>query len=272
MAVFRIGTAGADSRLRSVRWLDWQRRAAGRLGWVEAGLTFFYPDLCQLCRAEPASSGQGYVGLQCRREVRLLQGPRCERCGLPFEGELTQVFTCANCRDMELHFSRARAAVAARGLMLDLIHRWKYSRALWFEPFLAELLSAAAGPTLLQEGWDLVVPVPLHPVREREREFNQAERLARRLARQHGLPLLTGVVSRGMDTRPQTRLSREARAENMRSVFQPGRSAQAAEGRRVVLVDDVLTTGATASACARVLRRVGAAEVCVWTLARGLLH
>ena len=212
------------------------------------------------------------MGPGCRQEVRLLQGPCCNRCGLPFSGALTEGFTCANCGDMTLHFTRARAAAAAQGPLLEIIHRWKYSRALWFEPYLAELLGAAAAAAVATEGWNLIVPVPLHPAREREREFNQAEHLAGHLAGATGLRLASGVVARGFRTHTQTRLSREDRAANMRAVFEPGRRAQVAAGRRVVLVDDVLTTGATANACAQVLQRLGAAEVCVWTLARGLLH
>src|SRR5438552_1244346 len=82
-----------------------------------------------------------------------------------------------NCRDTELHFSSARSAVIANEVALDVIHRYKYSRALWFEPFLADLLIRAAAAELTHAKWDAIVPVPLHPTKERDREFNQAERL-----------------------------------------------------------------------------------------------
>ncbi len=238
---------------------------------AEAALTFFYPDLCQYCRQARATRAEGYVCANCWRNVRFIVPPKCERCGLPFEGAITDKFECANCREMELHFSSARSAVAAKGMVLEIIHRWKYSRALWFEPFLADLLRREAVPALREERWDLIVPVPLHRHKESEREFNQAEHLARHLSFATSLPA-AALLRRVASTRTQTLLSRAQRCANTRRAFAPGPSAEAARGRRIVLVDDVLTTGATTSACAEVLRACGAAEVCVWTVARGLLH
>jgi ComF family protein len=201
--------------------------------------------------------------------VRFIKAPFCERCGLPYEGEITTAFECANCRDMELYFCSARSAVTAKGVTLEIIHRFKYQQALWFEPFLVDLLVRAAKPALQNENWDLVVPVPLHPTKEREREFNQAERIASGLARALQLPVRTDLVRRVLPTRTQTQLTKLQRAANVRRAFAAGNSAKL-RGERVILIDDVLTTGATTSACARVLRSVGAGEVCVWTVARGL--
>jgi len=113
------------------------------------------------------------------------------------------------------------------------------------------------------------VPIPLHATKEREREFNQAERLARRLSRATGIPVARGLVRRVVATRTQTRLSREERIANVRHAFAMGKGKRL-DGERIVLLDDVFTTGATSSACARVLRAAGAGEVCVWTVARGI--
>lgn len=239
---------------------------------AESALTFFYPDICQYCLEARATRTDGYVCSGCWRNVRFIVPPRCERCGLPFEGEISDAFECANCQEMELHFSYARSAIAAKGMVLEIIHRWKYQRHLWFEPFLAGLLIREAAPALREEGWDLVAPVPLHPQKQAEREFNQAEHLAAHLAKAIALPVNRKLVRRVTPTRTQTKLSRTERADNMRRAFAPGPQSEAARGRRIVLVDDVLTTGATTSACAKVLKASGAREVCVWTVARGLLH
>jgi len=237
--------------------------------WLEAGLGFFYPNRCQLCDSESATVADGYVGTECWQNVRFIKPPFCERCGLPYEGEITTNFECGNCREMDLHFQAARASVAAGKVVLEVIHRYKYQRALWFEPFLADLLVRAAGSPLLSGNWDLIVPVPLHPLKQREREFNQAERLALALGGATDIPVNTKLLRRVEPTRTQTLLSREQRAANVRNAFAMRRACRL-HGERVVLVDDVLTTGATTSACARVLRAAGADEVCVWTVARGL--
>jgi competence protein ComFC len=238
-------------------------------GWSNAGLSFFYPEVCQLCGRGRAGPAAGYVDEECRRQVRFIEPPFCRLCGLPFEGAVTQEFRCGNCRDLDLHFDWARSAVLARGPVLEAIHRYKYGRQLWFEKFLASLLVDAAAPSLSPAQWDCLVPVPLHPLKEREREFNQAERLGRRLSEATGIPLTARLLRRVRPTRTQTLLSRSERAENMRRAFALRREGSL-EGRRCLLVDDVLTTGATTSACARVLREAGAPAVAVWTVARGL--
>ena len=237
--------------------------------WLEAGLSFFYPEVCQICEERRATAAEGFVCTHCWQQVRFIKAPFCERCGLPYAGDITTPFECANCREMELHFRSARSAVAVRGVVLEVIHRYKYQHTLWFEPFLAGLLVRAAVPELAGKKWDMLVPVPLFPARKREREFNQAERLADRLGEAARLPVIKNLLRRVMDTRSQTLLTRQQRAANVRHAF-AARHHRKLHGERIVLVDDVFTTGATTSACAKVLLAVGAGDVCVWTVARGL--
>ena len=176
---------------------------------------------------------------------------------------------CSNCQDLDLNFEWARASVVATPFMLEVIHRYKYSRALWYEPFLAELLVRGFLEGGVAPDWDAIVPVPLHPARLREREFNQAERLAERLAAVLNVPVARDWVRRVIPTRTQALLDRRQRSKNVSRAFavtEPRRVA----GRRLAVLDDVFTTGATTSALSRVLRQTGAESVVVWTLARGL--
>ncbi len=237
--------------------------------WTEAALGFIYPAVCQLCNSARATAVDGYVCSACFQRVRFVKPPFCERCGLPFQGEFTTTFECSNCREMELHFSAARSAVVAKDVVLEVIHRYKYSRALWFEPFLADLLIRASAAELTRANWDAIVPVPLHPTKERDREFNQAQRLAACLSRATGIPLHANWLRRIEPTRTQTLLSRAERAANVQRAF-AARPGLRLNGERIVLIDDVFTTGATTSACARVLKAAGAGDVCVWTVARGI--
>lgn len=232
-------------------------------------LNLLYPPVCQLCHQQRAEARDGFVCGKCWSHVRFIRAPFCERCGLPFAGEFTTEFNCTNCHEMELHFSSARSAVVAKSVVLEAIHRFKYSNALWFENFLADLLVREAAPVLIDEKWDCIVPVPLHPVKLREREFNQAALLAAPLARAIKIPLKTTILNRVHPTATQTLLTRDERAANMKDAFVVRKGTRLDE-KRIVLVDDVFTTGATTNACAKALRGAGAAEVCVWTVARGL--
>ena len=234
----------------------------------DAALNFIYPPVCQVCREERAGIKEGYVGGKCWSQVRFLTAPFCERCGSPYEGSIGRPFVCGNCQDIPFHFRFARSAVVANPLVLTVIHRYKYNRALCFEPFLADLLIRQAVPSLKNGKWDMIVPVPLHPAKKREREFNQAERLARHLSRATHIPVNEDLVRRVQATETQTRLNRTERAGNVQNAFAP-RSPKKLNGEKIILLDDVLTTGATTSACARVLRRAGAGDLCVWTVARG---
>jgi ComF family protein len=242
-------------------------------GWavllIERALSLLYPEVCQLCSEAKATRLEGYVCAGCRAKVRRIEPPFCSRCGRPFEGEITQPFECGNCEGVEYYFSSARAAGIASGVVLEAIHRYKYQRALWIEPFLSELLISQARPALAGQAWDWIVPVPLHATKQREREFNQAVRLGARLSAAVGIPMHKHLLRRVLPTRTQTLLSREERRVNVRGAFALHREA-CVNGARLVLVDDVLTTGATANACAGALAEAGAAEVCVWTVARGI--
>jgi ComF family protein len=237
--------------------------------WFNAGLSLIYPEACQLCGNERAKVQDGLVCTKCWSQVRFIRPPFCRRCGLPFAGDLTTEFECSNCRELELHFTSARSAVVAKTVVLEAIHRFKYQRALWFEDFLADLLLREAVPGLREQAWDFIVPVPLHPLKFREREFNQAARLANRLGTALKIPVTENILQRITPTRTQTKLTRDERAKNMHGAFAVRKGADLA-GKRLIVMDDVFTTGATTNACVKALRGAGAAEVCVWTVARGL--
>lgn len=241
--------------------------------WINGVLGFVFPEVCQICGDRRARKDDGYVCEECWSQpgaLQFIRKPFCDRCGLPFPGEITAGFECSNCHGMKLYFSSARSSVVAARLVKDVIHRFKYQQHVWFEPFLADLLLRELEPWNRISGrWDCLIPVPLHPQKEREREFNQSQRIATAVSAQLNIPTVSNAVKRVRATETQTHLSRNKRAANMRKAFAiTGRFPL--NGKRVILIDDVFTTGATTNACARVLRKAGAEEVCVWTVARGI--
>ena len=248
-------------------------RPDGGLGlgvWAEVILGLVYPPICAVCHQERADRHHGYVCDACQGAVRRITEPCCQRCGMPFSGKIIGSQTCAACRRDSWAWDEARAAVVAEGIALECIHRLKYQKEPWFGTFLSGLLMEAALPRLINHPWQGVVPVPLHRVKQREREFNQAERLAAPLARALGVALETDRVRRREATSSQTSLSREDRIRNMRAAFEPVGTPRI-HGSWII-VDDVLTTGATTDGVAAVLKNLGAERVVVWAVARATLE
>jgi len=249
-------------------FIDRCRNAVGTL--AEGLLGLVYPPACALCHERRALPASGHVCDTCRDRVRRISGPVCPRCGLPFSGSVTGApGPCADCRDASPPWDRARAAVHAEGIALEAIHRLKYQREPWFATFLSGLLVEAALPDLADRQVQGIIPVPLHPVRRREREFNQAERLGLPLAMALGVEVVTDRVQRVEPTRNQATLDRRERRLNVRSAFGP--RGQGRLAGHWVVVDDVLTTGATAAAVCGVLRQMGASQITVWAVARATL-
>ncbi len=246
--------------------------------YASAFLDLIYPRRCEVCE-KPLEAGREFAARwlcdACLDDLPRIAPPFCRLCGEPYDGTYTGEFRCGNCADLKLHFDFAVSAYHAEGAMRKLIHKFKYQRRLHLRGLLTQLLGRVFADARLAEldkaAWTLV-PVPLHHARERERQYNQAWELCRELSRVTGWPALN-AMQRVRPTTAQASLSRNQRIENLRGAFAITKSAlkkKSLTGRNVLLVDDVLTTGSTATECARILKReAGVEKVVVITVARG---
>lgn len=232
---------------------------------VRAAVDAVLPPRCLGCGE--AVENTGTLCGRCWSALTFLSPPCCACCGFPFPYAAPAGTLCPACTRMPPAFDRARAVFryddASRALVLGFKHADETHAAPAYGRWLAR-----AGPALVGDA-DLIAPVPLHRWRLLSRRYNQSALLARALARETGGRLAVDLLVRHRHTPQQGRLSALARRRNVRGAFalRPG-WAGAVNGRRVLLVDDVLTTGATVEECARILRRRGAAAVDVLTLAR----
>jgi ComF family protein len=270
------------------------RHCLGRM--ARTGLDAILPAVClgcgklfKICRPdvkgiEAAAAATRFRALMCvhvcaacGEQFEAVRSPLCLQCGLPFVSPHGVDHVCGTCQSKPPVFHAARAAGLYQGVLRTAIQQHKYAGREGLAEPLGQLLWWVLSRYWQPSGFDSVVPVPLHPRRLRERGFNQAQALIRkwpRLAGSQGCRLPdnwidTDVLERCRPTRPQTGLRREERAANLQDAFVLKAGARI-EGARILIVDDVLTTGATVDACARTLLRGGAAQVQVLTLARAV--
>ena len=230
-------------------------------------LDFFLPPKCSLCGSSlnPPSSERPCPS--CLAGITFFSSPLCLRCGIGFSSPAEQDHLCSRCLAGEWAFGKARAVCAYEGGIIEAISRFKFGGVARLARPLGAMMAEYGDPEFPFPAIDLVVPVPLHSRRLRERGFNQSLLLARQVSKRRSIPLNFTALDRIRQTRPQTRLSGPERHKNVRGAFEvnaPG----AVAGRKILLIDDVFTTGATIQECTESLLDAGAKEVHVLTLAR----
>jgi len=232
---------------------------------LQSAVSLLYPPGCTIC-AKSIRAGE-YLCDQCETKAVRIVAPFCQKCSEPFEGSITNTFACANCAHRTIYFDAAVAAYRGRGIVRQIIHEFKYGRQIYLRHLVGRWLNSALDDERLRQShFDVIVPVPLHPTRRRERGFNQASLLAELLSAQTSIPAKP-LLERTRYTTTQTALDRSERMENLHNAFRLRKNADV-RGLRVLLVDDVLTTGSTLNECARILKRASAFSVHAATAAR----
>lgn len=243
-------------------------------------LNLLYPTTCPVCKGKDNSLNRPYFSLcnYCWERIEFLKPPQCPRCGKPFPSEISLSRSpdhlCSECRETKTYFDKAIALGTYEGTLAEAIHLFKYKGKKGLgRPFgkvMSDYINSNnfifhAEPV---EARSLtILPVPLHPRRLREREFNQSLLLAREIAKALSIPFIPDNLLRLRWTRPQIELKGEERLTNVKGAFGLKKPMEI-EGKSLLLIDDVYTTGATVRECSKVLKKAGAEKVYVFTLAR----
>ena len=232
---------------------------------TQAGLNLCFPPRCMACGV--GVDAPHSFCTSCFDTIRFIEAPMCQLCGFPFEYDLGQEVLCGHCMHDVPPYDEARAVFHYDETTRHLITRFKYSDRTERMPGYARLM-ARAGAGLLKKS-DVIIPVPLHRKRMMQRKYNQSALLAYGLADTASLPVLPDGLLRTKHTPPQAGLTRKQRQENVKGVFKVNhRYAKYLRGKSVLLIDDVMTTGATIQACTKMLLGAGVAHVYVLCLAR----
>ena len=238
--------------------------------WLDAALDLVFPAICPVCGVALGAGRRDPLCGACWTGLERITPPWCERCGLPFlsfapsQTSTMKAGMCQGCATDPPAFAWARSAAYYGDRARDAVHALKFRR----KRALAKPLADLVGEQLarwLPDDIDALVPVPLSAIRERERGFNQSALVAERLAHRLDVPVRPRWLVRTRATQPQTDVSAVERRANVRHAF---RASPGVDGRHVVVVDDVFTTGATVEECARALAAAGARRVGVVTVAR----
>lgn len=221
-----------------------------------------FPAACPLCSGSLDSGRQHPFCASCLLGFKPLPSAHCPRCALPFLGQDNSSHLCGRCSLSSPPFVKVYCAGLYDLALRKAIHQFKFNQKVGLDRPLAELLNRALAPDCCS---DLIVPVPLHGRRLRQRSYNQSLLLAREVGRLRGLPVVADLLLKTRDTLQQQGLSAPEREKNLRRAFS---LAGPLNGERVLLVDDVMTTGATVAAASRLLLDKGAAEVQVAVVGR----
>jgi ComF family protein len=243
-----------------------------RLDWL---VDWLYPPRCRACSGRIYGRDGEYFCSRCWQEIRIVAHPLCSICGRPFPDASGEDHECGICLSRRPYFAGARAwACYPRDELTEhplrrVVQKFKYGRKVSLGKPLGQLMARGCGEFLEQREIDVIVPVPLHPKRLRWRGFNQSVLLAREVSRLFEIPLDPFVLYRSKETPPQTQLKEDERRRNVRGAFSLN-PQKPVKGKRVLLIDDVYTSGATVNECSRSLKRAGAKDVYVLTLARAI--
>ena len=235
-------------------------------------LDLIYPRWCKICDIRLSQGSIVCFCKSCWDEIKFINPPYCKKCGIPYPlAQNSDSFVCGNCINNKSYISKIRAIGIYDGVLRKAIHEFKYKGKSKLGFHLANLMikKIKENQEIIEFLKDVsfIIPVPLHRSKLKEREYNQSEILANLISKEIDIPVENNIIKRIKVTRPQSELKEEERQKNVKGVFEVKRNEKI-EGKILLLIDDIVTTGATVEECAKVLIKSGANEIRVLSLSR----
>lgn len=223
--------------------------------YITYGMDYIYPRKCPLC--QQLTKGHCLICETCRENVPYIEEPYCMKCGKPFYREERAKEYCYDCNRYQRSFIRSYSLVRYEGAMKKSMYQFKYYNKREFADWYATELVRRYKKEWIRVKIDCVIPVPIHKRKKRQRGYNQAEILAKKIAKLLQIPYYSNGLIRLIETRPQKELDNKDRYQNLKQAFSVGRLGKEEKLKTVLLVDDIYTTGATLEACTQVLLESG---------------
>ena len=232
-------------------------------------LDLIYPPLCQACGKKLEVFNRLFLCEVCYNNIRWINPPFCKRCGksIGYDEDIRSV--CESCKTKTYYFDSCYSVCVYEGTIRECIHKFKYNAKLALGALFTDLMTDFAEKHIDIQGFDCIIPVPLHRVKHRERTFNQAALLAASLSKKFKLPLLGNTLTRIRLDKPQIMLPKNRRLKDIKDAFKI-RKSHLLKNKAVLLIDDVFTTGATVNECSRILKEAKVKKIEVLALARGV--
>ena len=229
-------------------------------------LSLVFPSACESCKRLLPLKNELGVCESCQQSIRLIPSPFCPKCG---RSSLESTQNCAGCREDRFDFDRVFSAAYYEGPIKKVLCAFKFEKRRFLSKVLMKIIQAYFLENNTPFSWDWVVPVPMPRNRKLERGFNQSELLAKKVSKLVGAPCQNRILGSKITREPQSKLGKKERKQNVRNSFCLKKNPDL-KNKKILLVDDILTTGETASQCAKILKQAGAATVDVLVAARGL--
>ncbi|MDA3797485.1 MAG: ComF family protein [Kiritimatiellae bacterium] len=230
-------------------------------------LDFIWSRFCIHCNAKLSNKDQIFC-CSCIDRINYIKQPYCRKCGDPIFGDVNPNYLCHYCTSKKPHFEKARSAIRFNNIIKNAIYELKYGNGTYIGKYISEFAVQTIKEEYPKILFDYVTFVPLHKKRERQRTYNQSQILAKYIAKKLKIPLASDLVIRARYTNTQTLLNFKERSQNISGAFEALNELKL-KNKTILLVDDVMTTGATVNECSKALKKGGALQVYVITVARG---